>query len=142
MFVLERLPLITRWSQVVSILWAERPRAQVGSLKYIFKHQVVTEETTSIMKKAALLGNPEYAGRNPDTFPDESFNVQWPGLVFMRGSPAFQALLGTPHGKGIVWLLVDHPHEYPGKDIESVTIFSTPSTSGLNDYNLLFTLTD
>ena len=142
MFVVERLPLVTKWSQIVSIVWAERAETQVGSLKYVFKHDVVTAETKDIMKKAALLSDPEYAGQDPDTYPDDSFSRQWPGLVFRNGSPGFQALLGTPHGKGVAWLLVDHPDEFPGKDIESITMFTTTGIEDINEYSLLFTLTD
>ena len=50
-------------------------------------------------------------------------------------------MLGTPHGKGIVYFLVQHPNQMPGKQGESITIFTTrvsavrtcPSPQGLSD---------
>ncbi len=69
-------------------------------------------------------------------------NANWPGVPFAKGTDEFQAILGTPHGKGVVYLLVQHPNELPTKNIQSVTVFSTPPRLGnVPRQNLLFTLT-
>ncbi|KAL8737002.1 MAG: hypothetical protein Q9181_002113 [Wetmoreana brouardii] len=109
------------------IIWADQARkagVQPGALKYIFKHQVTTEEIRSVMEAAA--------GK-----PDMALDAKWPGRRFLGGSEQFKALLGTPHGKGTVWLLIDHRNDMSNKGIEAVTMFTTNE-----DYNLLFTLDD
>ncbi|CAF9923129.1 MAG: hypothetical protein HETSPECPRED_005248 [Heterodermia speciosa] len=71
-------------------------------------------------------------------------NDPWPGYTFTpQGEPdEFYALLGTPHGRGVTYLLIDHPNELPGKSVESITIFGTISSEfEMENINLLFTLT-
>ncbi len=68
----------------------------------------------------------------------------WPGLGFLLGTDEYKAMLGTPHGKGMVRLVVDHPDELGSKGIESITLFVTqdPDIRDLEQYHILFTLTD
>ena len=134
-----RLPDIQRWSDITWAVWAEITRqAQVpNDLKYIFKHDIRTTSTQGIMDLAGLPDD-EHDDLPDDDDIDNSFEEEWPGIKFVPGEDEFQALLGTPHGRGIVWMLVDHPNELGGKTIESITMF----TAGSDDnYNLLFTLT-
>ena len=73
---------------------------------------------------------------------DLPLHAPWPGHEFKLGSPAYVALLGTPHGRGVVYFLTQHASGLPGKDIESIMAFSTDD--GIVDaqsYHLLFTLT-
>lgn len=75
------------------------------------------------------------------------FIIALPGITAAKGSPESQALLGTPHGKGIVFLLTGHAEQFGEKHIESITIFTTPLPTHLSflpEYqkHLLFTLTD
>jgi len=74
---------------------------------------------------------------------EDELNAPWPGHTFHLGTMFFVALLGTPHGRGVVYLLTQHASGLPGKNIESVTIFTTESTgfTEAEAYHLLFTLT-
>ncbi|KAL8966552.1 MAG: hypothetical protein Q9183_003320 [Haloplaca sp. 2 TL-2023] len=126
------VPSIYKWSDVIGILWAEQARRSnvlPNTLKYFFRHNVATPDTQQIIEGAA--GNPFGA----------KWKGRWPGKRFAKGTPQFQALLGTPHGKSITWLIVEHPNEFPKKDIESITIFTIPDITG-EQYCILFTLTD
>ena len=74
----------------------------------------------------------------------DALDAEWPGHVFKLPSNAYTALLGTPHGKGVVHLIMQHSSGLRGKDIESVTVFTTDETEANLDsksYHLLFTLT-
>ncbi len=71
----------------------------------------------------------------------DEFNAPWPGHEFKLGESAFTALLGTPHGRSIVYLLTQHASGLPGKAIESITAFTTESNQAWVTYHLLFTLT-
>ena len=74
-----------------------------------------------------------------DTTPKiNELEAPWPGKEFRPGSTGFVALLGTPHGRGIVYLLIQHPNQLPGKSLESIRVFTTKE--GRNKYHLLFTL--
>ena len=69
---------------------------------------------------------------------EDDFGEDWPGMTFQPGSVEFRALMGTPHGKGVAWMLVDRPYGLRGKNIASITMFVTDA----DRYNLLFVLTD
>lgn len=71
------------------------------------------------------------------------FKKAWPGDTFKKGTQEYQALMGTPHGKGISWIINKHPQEMAGKNVEAITIFVTrPNFGGVAyHYNLLFILT-
>ena len=55
---------------------------------------------------------------------DKDFDKEWPGLKFHAGDEEFLALLRTAHRSAVGYLLFDHPDVFPGKNIESITIFS------------------
>jgi len=70
---------------------------------------------------------------------DAQVVANWPGARFPMGTSEFQALLDTPHGKGIVYLLVHHPNDLGTKNIEAITVLTARPSRGIH---LLFTLTD
>lgn len=124
------VPQIHKWSDVVSIQWAKLAQEHGGSassLKYVFKHHVVTDFTKRVMERVAGA-----------SIGEDDFDRPWPGITVAKGGPRFRALLGTPHGKGVVWLLISHPDLFPNKDILKITMFTDEDGS----YQLLFTLTD
>ena len=87
-----------------------------------------------------MVPNPESVP-NPYNEKNPPFKTLWPGVTFNKGTSQFQALLGTVHGKGVVWLLIKHPNEMPTKDIESITLFVTEAPPEYH-YEMLFTLSD
>lgn len=126
----QRLPDVYRQSDLLWILWKDVAGDAAGGLKYIFRHHVITDETKTIMEYAA--------GADEDLL-----EAPWPGHTFKFPSIFYTALLGTPHGRGVVLLLTQHAGGLPGKDIESITVFTTQGI-GVDDYeayHLLFTLT-
>lgn len=95
--------------------------------RYIFKHNVITDTTKLVMNTAM------------DIPVGQQLNAPWPGKKFGLDDYKFTALLGTLHGRGIIYFLVQHPKGLPGKKIESITVFTTQETQ--HEYHLLFTLT-
>lgn len=74
---------------------------------------------------------------------EDELVLPWPGQTFRPGSDFFLGLLGTPHGRGVTYLITQHERGLPGKDIESITVFTTEHSGLAMDeaYHLLFTLT-
>lgn len=74
---------------------------------------------------------------------EDELNAPWPGHLFRLGNMFLVALLETPRGREVVYLLAQLASGLPGKDIESVAIFTTESTGSteVEAYHLLFTLT-
>ena len=101
-----RLPEVQRWSDVVGALWADRAGEHTCRLKYIFRQGIVTPKTMSIMCEVLKRQRRRSV---------EDLSFKWPGCRLRPSDEDFRALLGTPHGAGIAFLLRDHPVEMPNK---------------------------
>ncbi len=126
----ERLPDVYKQSDLLWILWKDVAGDEAGALKYIFRHHVITDETKAVMEHVAGAA-------------EDLLDAPWPGYVFEFPTNFYTALLGTPHGRGIVYLLTQHADGLAGKDIESITVFTTQgiAVDDYEAYHLLFTLT-
>lgn len=139
-------PELAYWSDVIWILWADQCKQagkSEGSLKYVFRHSVMTPFTMRVMEAIINVRKGEY-------------HDPWPGSTaypsYGKAGNPFKALLGTPHGSGVVRLITDHLHALGSKSIESVTMFTTDENDRMDvsepeadnfskfQYNLLFTL--
>ncbi|KAL8825209.1 MAG: hypothetical protein Q9191_004554, partial [Dirinaria sp. TL-2023a] len=101
------LPFVSRYSDVLWIVWADlsqKAGKPPGDLKYIFKHNVITQATTTIMERAV-----------------NSHKDPWPGKKFTANDDQYMALLATAHGKGIFNLVTQHPADLRSRKIESIT---------------------
>ena len=47
----------------------------------------------------------------------------WPGITFDISTREAQALLGTPNGSGVAWMLPQHQSSFGNKKVQSTTIF-------------------
>ena len=48
----------------------------------------------------------------------------WPGVELRMSEPAGLAMLGTPNGRGVAWLLATHKEQFGHRTIESVRVWS------------------
>ena len=136
----ERLPDVTRWSDVAGLLWAEEAGNSASSLKYVFRQAITSDDTKFMIEEAAK----RQAGYH-NTRGGYKFKKPWPGHKFKADSEDFSALLGTAHGTGIVHLISQHPKQMPKKMVEAVNIFATAKGKeypGQYEYHMLWTLTD
>ncbi|KAL8710168.1 MAG: hypothetical protein Q9220_005251 [cf. Caloplaca sp. 1 TL-2023] len=137
----QRLPFLNKWSDLTWIVWSAATNNQNNAqgipvrdtLKYVFRNHIVTPRSMETMN--AVFPRP---GSNSDANMNTGFEQAWPGVTFPAGSIEFQALIGTPHGKGVVFLVVDH---LQGRGIESVTMWTTTNWRREKHYELLYTLT-
>jgi hypothetical protein len=140
------LPKLRNWSDAAFLQWQRVVnRFSVGgaALKYVVRSNVENPDTLDIMTQ--VLG--EYAGnRNiPRCRDDFAPRPRWPGVDFDIKSDEGLALLGTPNGNGIGWLLAQHKRELGHKVIIKVTIFyheTVIQNEEWEDANLLFHIKD
>ena len=85
------LPRVRQWSEVIWIVWQSlaQDAGQARSLKYIFKHHVITYSTQFIIEQILGLGHLQMP---------EDGDLVWPGRKFLAWEDNFFALLGTAHG--------------------------------------------
>jgi hypothetical protein len=61
----------------------------------------------------------------------------WPGVTFAACSENGAALIGTPHGSGIAWLLENHKVQFGQRTIASVRVWST-AKDRFQSFNAIF----
>jgi hypothetical protein len=120
------LPDIRAWSDVVFVDWkmqADATGDDIQGLKYVIRYEVANPDTLTTVEQAA-----------GDSFP------QWPGLTFPMSDERALAILGTPNGAGIAYLLATHKEQLGHKTIESVNVWWREFHLSIEDdsFNLLF----
>lgn len=81
----------------------------------MFQDNIITESTRQIM---------EYIGHARR----DDLNLPWPGRVFEIGTEEGKALLATPQGVGVAYLIKDHSNFLVRKAPRGVRIFTVDST--------------
>lgn len=66
----------------------------LDGLKGVWRHHIVNEETRALIFKALKTRDGNQA--------------KWPGVDFQPDSDDFAALLASPNGRGVAWLLINH----------------------------------
>ncbi|KAL8996283.1 MAG: hypothetical protein Q9169_004169 [Polycauliona sp. 2 TL-2023] len=92
-------PLIPRLHRLSDVSWYvySNYTANPGGLRYIGHNHVENADTASIMDYLFIVryGNAEVV-------------LPWPGMVFDIGTDAAKALLATPNGVSIAYIMIDH----------------------------------
>ncbi|KAL9611048.1 MAG: hypothetical protein Q9167_004295 [Letrouitia subvulpina] len=119
----EAIPHMNKWSDVTWAVWSHYAGGSASTLRYIFRVNVVTEDTKAIINLAN------------DLEPGPELDLPWPGRTFDMSSDEGKALLGTPHGVGIAYLIISGLSVL-GRRVPLVTTFSDID----NNYFMIFDL--
>ncbi|KAL8695434.1 MAG: hypothetical protein Q9218_000012 [Villophora microphyllina] len=123
------VPKLQRWSDLAWFVWAQKAGGEQGNLRYIFRDNVINNDTKGVIDQVFKI-------------PSYSFDLKWPGKTFdVATTDDGKALLGTPHGSGIAWILADHKDVLGNRGLK-ITCFTgdgffRPGTQ----YYMLFELT-
>ncbi|KAL8933167.1 MAG: hypothetical protein Q9216_006493 [Gyalolechia sp. 2 TL-2023] len=116
------IPRLNRWSDIVWFLWAREAGEQAKNLRYVFRDKINNDETRGIIDKIHQLDE------HPDTL-----DLPWPGHTYDMRTDDGKALLGSPHGIGLAYLIRDHS-DVLGRKIPFAHVFTVsnapPSLSG------------
>ncbi len=112
------IPPLERLSDVLFINWlhlAGPDPSRVAALKYVFRFNVKNPLTKAVIKAIETR--------------DNSAIGAWPGRTFplsekAEGADAV-ALLGTPNGVAVAFLLSQHKAYFPQKTISSATVWTS-----------------
>ncbi|KAL8996609.1 MAG: hypothetical protein Q9188_006532 [Gyalolechia gomerana] len=104
------VPPLNRWSDIVWILWTRVAGDQASKLRFVFRAGVVNDISRAIIDRATRSRDGEF--RSP-----------WPGRTFDMRTDDGKALLGTPHGIGIAYLIADHS-DVLGRKIPFARVFT------------------
>jgi hypothetical protein len=106
-------PPLHHWSDVAFLQYASTfpsPPPSPLPLNYICRITIQNIETYTLLQKVI-----EKHGH--DTY------FEWPGLSFEAESEEGKAILGTPSGSGVAWMLGQRKKEFGGREVERVTVF-------------------
>ena len=132
------IPELGCWSDLVWLEWAQQCAAagtDPGALQYVVRDHIVTGETLVVVEHVLTR-----LGKAFDPPWDQRVEVPvcTEGLVTPEGT----ALLGTPHGYGVGYLLTQHRASIR-KRVGSITIFATkPNAFSPWQTHMLFNLVD
>jgi hypothetical protein len=127
-----KIPELKRWSDVAFLQWKDLSvDGVVPNLKFVGRVFIHNDITRTVLK--TVLANI----RRKKSVGDEHL-PQWPGVTFTMESDEGKALLGTPNGSGVAWLLAQHKKELGHKIVDRVRLWY----EGKGPANLLFHLKD
>lgn len=121
------IPRMNRWSDIVWFLWAKKTGAFADDLRYIVKDNIVNKPTRSVIDQVFGI-------------PANTLELQWPGKTFdVRNSDQGKALLGSPLGSGIAWVLADNKKVLGNRSVK-ITIFTGEPNGKATKYFAIFEL--
>jgi hypothetical protein len=121
-FDLRRIPNINHWSDVAYLQWLSKAD-QRSNLRYVLRYIVLNDLTRFVVEYLGLQSKLVLTG--------------WPGTTYNTGSVEFNALLGSPNGSGVAYLLAQHKTQLGHKTIDKITVFKKTY-----EIMLLFDITD
>ncbi|KAL8751620.1 MAG: hypothetical protein Q9184_006011 [Pyrenodesmia sp. 2 TL-2023] len=118
-------PELYRWSDVAWLAWSQIAGDQKGKLRYIVRDDITTPSTRKWM---------EYIKRAK---PNTNF-LPWPGQLYDLTSEEGKALLATPHGVGLAYMVADHREELSYKTFPAVCIWTAPSDQTFSRFSVKY----
>jgi hypothetical protein len=117
---------LSKWSDVIFVIYdnlARQAGVPTSNLNMIIQYNIHNKDTETIVATAVQqsLGKP--LGR-------------WPGITFLITSDLGKAILGSPNGQGVGWLLAQHKSAFGSKTVSGVTAWRRDTA-----LNLVFYLT-
>ncbi|KAK5126611.1 hypothetical protein LTR85_009545 [Meristemomyces frigidus] len=113
---------LRQWSDVVFLSWAHITTAeQQANLRYVFRRVIRNEDTINVINTIARKKGLK------SCFKVKQCEWQvpvWPGIVVEQGDDGFTALLGSPNGRGVAWLLVQHKAAMGKRTVKSIRMWN------------------
>ncbi|KAH6858863.1 hypothetical protein BKA58DRAFT_444049 [Alternaria rosae] len=116
------VPKLNHWSDIAYLQWLSKANENL-ELRYVLRYSVMDDVTRFVLTYLSLQGR--FALK------------EWRGTTYSAGSVEFNALLGSPNGAGVAYLLIQHKKGLGHKTVDKVTVFKKKW-----DTMLLFHITD
>ncbi|KAL8722325.1 MAG: hypothetical protein Q9225_001173 [Loekoesia sp. 1 TL-2023] len=123
------IPALNRWSDVVWLLWSGIAGNQAGNLKPPLSLSSNVGKTIKTSKLQCTFRNNVFSGITREVIEHiertdgKVLDLPWPGHGYDMRTDSGKALLGSPHGIGVAYLLRDH-RDMLGRKIPFVRVFT------------------
>lgn len=112
-----KLPPLIHWSDVAFLTYQHQCQGSgvdVNSLQHIFRCRIENKTTSSIVERVAQR-------KFGQKFPAPAWSHRW---LFAAGEEGGNAILASPNGRGVAWMLLTHREQLGRKRVKSVAVFA------------------
>ena len=105
-------PPLTKLSDYTFLVWKQACDGDddcITGLKYVIHDTVVEDRTLAVIDSALAAVNLQ--------------NTPWPGVTFSSDTQPGTALIGSPNGWGVAYMLFTFPLDFGGYTIDEVVVF-------------------
>lgn len=102
------IPALQRWSDVAYLQWSMCTEAS-DPLKFVLQYHVKNPAAEAVVQLINSVNDTEV--------------MPWPGTTYETATEEGLALLGTPNGIGVAYLLIQHKANLGHKTIDKITVF-------------------
>ncbi|KAF2014225.1 hypothetical protein BU24DRAFT_409984 [Aaosphaeria arxii CBS 175.79] len=118
------LPALIRSSDIVYAFWYLHTYSNLRGLRNIIIWSVTNPTTQQIIRRAIQDAPPDVPGGDPT----KNKLKPWPGYYFDAYTRACKALLGSPNGSGVAWMLIQRKEELGRKTVTGCSVFVSEAT--------------
>lgn len=107
------------WSDVAFLEWqrlCSHAGKPVNSLKYTIRSQIDNYATKDILRQVCLMDKGS-----------DDWSVIQDGMTFHADEEQFEAVLGTPNGRGLGYMLKDHKGQFGQMRVKELTVIGQKS---------------
>ncbi|KAB8067803.1 hypothetical protein BDV29DRAFT_196156 [Aspergillus leporis] len=115
---------LRQWSDVLFLLWERVAKDKTSGLSHVIRSIVINAETLATMRQA--IGEAEDFSAWNKLSP-----MKEKGKTFRPGQDEYYALLYSPNGRGIGWLLTQHKAQLGLRTVSSITVFGADGEAAL-----------
>lgn len=115
---------LREYSDVVFLTWQKVAGDKIKGFKYIIRHQIINLDTLAVLREVLQRRGEQLKA--------------WPGVKISMPDKDALAILGTPNGRGVGWILIQHKLQLGPKNIKDVTIFQC----WVEEFCLCFSIVD
>lgn len=108
-------PVLNRWSDIAWLLWSQKAGNRAGGLRNIVQEVITTPLTRALIEYIEVA--------EPD-----NLDLPYPGTIYDMRTNDTKALLASPHGIGVAFMLKDH-RNILGPRWPAVRIFTARNAS-------------
>jgi hypothetical protein len=122
------LPKLQSWSDIAWLQWAKIAGEKAKDLRFVFRSPVANTEAQWLISRAFRLSGKELS--------------IWPGVEFDMTTAEGKAILSSPNGAGVAYLLFTHKRHLGRKTISKVTVFADDGKKQPRPPSLIYHVVD
>jgi hypothetical protein len=123
------LPTPKNWSHFAFRAWediSKQDKVPLKVPKHVLRLGIINNDTIRIAVEAQRKIAPDFKAKH-SYWAAAEITEHWPGRLFKPDSEEGKALLGSPNGLGVAWLLIQHKQQFGVCCVDEIRFFKTAS---------------